>query len=373
MSRCLAMTLIVLSVAGVAGAPLRADPPADRESGVVTSDPQMRVLGEHRAKAVEEYGQLSGLCTEWLALSPRERGTQYQRGRRDGIIGQFEAFIRTFPKTELAALAMRDILSLHSASGDAAAARAAYGRIVTEFPRTSHEMGAHMFMAIESVNRYHDPGRAIEYFSRIPDPRKTPYRLVGPGGRPLSHKQGELSAEESYYVSSRLKIIRCHLQLDQLAKAKEIAGDLQAGFPAARRWVDKTLRLYNVEAFEIPTETLPTVRDIDDAVQMALADEGFDSTEGVNTDDVSTAVTDGDRSNAPPPVSEVQVQVKGSADRQALEGRRVAAPPYSRRKVAGVSLLVAGSGCVGLGLFLGFIRHRQGRLHSGSEEQGKGG
>lgn len=315
--------------------------------------------GERRAEAIERYGRLSGRCSEWLSHQARGGDGQNLRARRDDIAAGLEQLITDFPQTDFAAHAMRDLMSLYSASGDALATHRAYERIVKEFPRTSHEMDAHIFMAIESQNRHQASDRAIEYFSKIPDPRETPYRLLRANGKPWPSKDGEMTPEESYYVNSRLKMVKCCLQLNRLAEADKITADLREGFPKAAQWVDRTVGLYRGEIFGTTAEGLPTVEDVDRAVTDRLVDEKLGSMSGGSPEAVSVVAGD---DQAEPSAEKPAASVADRANGQTAQGGHAeAAEKRPVRSVTGVFLLVCGVACIVLGLS-GILRRGKGHV-----------
>ena len=302
---------------------------------------------EQRGAALKQLADADLLNEQWSRLDVEERKAQWGDGLRARVIEHYEELIATYPKTKFGAIALSNLMAVHTQSDDMTRTEATYKRMVKAFPQSRYEMDAHMHMGLTYLQKLKQSRKAAEYFKRIGDPRKGNYQWMQPGDG-LRKKDSETFTEaDSYYVNGRLHLVKAYLLRREFENVKQEIEDLRARYPEAREWVEKTVRAFNVDVFGIPPahEVAELSEDLPSGLERANNQKELvdvDSSE-MTADSTRKSSTEKDDQQGRVPEKE---EIKEVPD--TMMSRRI------------IGYIIMGAGFVGAGI-LEIIRRRQER------------
>lgn len=262
---------------------------------------------KQRTAAVSQLDRADGLRETWQDLAGSQRTSAEGNAAMGNAVQQYEQVIAAFPDTEIAAMAMYNILTVCMDVADEEAAKRVYGRIVGAFPSTRYETDAHIAMGLMYLQRSHDPQQAMACFGQVRDPRSQHSDLLEPGGTLHRKATEELTQAETSYVNARLHVARCLLEERSLYRAEEQIRDLRTRYPEAREWIDSSAKALRTDVLSLPTDGNYVPPELSNALLV-----GGESASGVVADP-GTAASEPPATGVPP-----SAPTGSSADGQAV-------------------------------------------------------
>ncbi|MFO7976691.1 MAG: hypothetical protein R6V12_18910 [Candidatus Hydrogenedentota bacterium] len=224
------------------------------------ADQEYRELSPDEAGLAELYlNKADQLRLSWERLLIEERMAPTGRNTRDSIIRRYDDIVERWPGTVYAAQAEYNIISMYENTLDMTRVNHAYEQLLRDFPHSQHAMNAHLLVGLAFLDTLKNPSKAIRYFEAVPDPRDR--QEEEEKAESSDDTEGDTSADErrlqvraQYYVNAQLHLVKCHVYLEQMAKAERIISALKERYPQQSDRIDATFVAIKADAENLEKE-----------------------------------------------------------------------------------------------------------------------